>query len=447
MPMDIRLYDSFSNRVETFIPLRPGHVDMYVCGPTVYNYVHIGNMRPVVVFDVLRRFFIRLGYKVTFVSNFTDVDDKIIHKALETGKTEKEITDFFIASYIETISKIHAKLPDVSPRVTDYMPKIIDFIGRLIACGAAYQVDGDVYFRVASVKDYGHLSNMKIDDLLVGARIEENSKKESPLDFTLWKSTEEGIAWDSPWSRGRPGWHTECVVMVNSIFPSHMIDIHGGGFDLKFPHHDNEIAQSQAINHNNLSHYWMHNGFINMNSEKMSKSLGNVVSAKDAIEQYGGNAIRLLLISTHYRAPVNLTPEIIASNSAELLKVETAYCQLGVAIQLAGKPLPQGPSDAIVSFLEALADDLNTSNALTVLYSTVKEANLVLRARPVDLEKASRLYQALGDMFSILGLSIDSPFLTEEDKKLYQSYVDAKAAKDFAKSDELRQKLMARKIL
>ncbi len=445
--MDIRLYDSFSNRVETFVPLRKGHVDMYVCGPTVYNYVHIGNMRPVVVFDVLRRFFERVGYSVTFVSNYTDVDDKIINKALEEGKGEKEIADFFIKAYADSVSKIHSRLPDVTPRVTEYMPKIIDFIGQLVQVGAAYVVDGDVYFRVASVKDYGHLSNMKIDDLLVGARIEENSKKESPLDFTLWKSTDVGIAWESPWSRGRPGWHTECVVMVNSIFPNKMIDIHGGGFDLKFPHHDNEIAQSQALNHNTLAHYWMHNGFINLNNEKMSKSLGNVVLAKDAIQQYGGNTIRLLLLSTHYRAPVNVTPEIIASNEAELAKMENAYRQLAVAIQLAGEKLPEGPSATIDSFLEALADDLNTSNALMVLFAAIKETNLVLRTRPLNLEKAKTLFQSLRDMFSILGLHIDSPFLTEEDKRLYESYLAAKSAKDFAKSDEIRQQLMARKIL
>ncbi len=445
--MDIRLYDSFSNRVETFVPLRKGHVDMYVCGPTVYNYVHIGNMRPVVVFDVLRRFFERVGYTVTFVSNYTDVDDKIINKALEEGKGEKEIADFFIKAYADSVSKIHSRLPDVAPRVTEYMPKIIGFIDQLVKVGAAYVVDGDVYFRVASVKDYGHLSNMKIDDLLVGARIEENSKKESPLDFTLWKSTDVGIAWESPWSRGRPGWHTECVVMVNSIFPNKMIDIHGGGFDLKFPHHDNEIAQSQALNHNNLAHYWMHNGFINLNNEKMSKSLGNVVLAKDAIQQYGGNTIRLLLLSTHYRAPVNVTPEIIASNEAELTKMENAYRQLAVAIQLAGEKLPDGPASSIDSFLEALADDLNTSNALMVLFAAIKETNLVLRTRPLNLEKAKSLFQSLRDMFSILGLHIDSPFLTEEDKRLYESYLAAKNAKDFAKSDEIRQKLMARKIL
>ena len=445
--MDIRLYDSFSNRVETFVPLREGHVDMYVCGPTVYNYVHIGNMRPVVVFDVLRRFFERVGYTVTFVSNYTDVDDKIINKALEEGKGEKEIADFFIKAYADSVSNIHSRLPDVTPRVTEYMPKIIDFIGQLVKVGAAYVVDGDVYFRVASIKDYGHLSNMKIDDLLVGARIEENSKKESPLDFTLWKSTDVGIAWESPWSRGRPGWHTECVVMVNSIFPNKMIDIHGGGFDLKFPHHDNEIAQSQALNHNNLAHYWMHNGFINLNNEKMSKSLGNVVLAKDAIAQYGGNTIRLLLLSTHYRAPVNVTPEIIASNEAELAKMENAFRQLSVAIQLAGETLPTKPSNNIDVFLEALSDDLNTSNALMVLFAAIKETNLVLRTRPLNLEKAKSLFQSLRDMFSILGLHIDSPFLTEEDKRLYESYLAAKNAKDFAKSDEIRQKLMARKIL
>lgn len=445
--MDIRLYDSFSNRVEKFIPLREGHVDMYVCGPTVYNYVHIGNMRPVVVFDVLRRFFQRLGYQVTYVSNYTDVDDKIINKAIEEGKGEKEIADFFIKAFNDSVSKIHSQLPDVTPRVTEYMPKIIEFIGKLIQCGAAYQVDGDVYFRVSSVKDYGHLSNMKIEDLLVGARIEENTKKESPLDFTLWKATDVGIAWDSPWSKGRPGWHTECVVMVNSIFPHKMIDIHGGGFDLKFPHHDNEIAQSEALNHNHLARYWLHNGFINLNNEKMSKSIGNVVLAKEAIALYGGNTVRLLLLSTHYRAPVNITPEIISGTSTELTRMENAYRQLAVSLQLARETLPSGTSPEIQPFLDALADDLNTSNALTYLFGQIKETNQLLRTRPFDTEGAKRRFLALSDMFSILGLEFELPVLTEEDRTLYKEYLAAKEAKDFAESDRKRQALIARRIL
>jgi cysteinyl-tRNA synthetase len=445
--MDIRLYNSFTNRVETFVPLKAGQVDMYVCGPTVYNYVHIGNMRPVVVFDVLRRFFERVGYSVKYVSNYTDVDDKIIHKALDEGKSELEIANYFISSFVNSVQQIHSRLPNVTPRVTEYMPKIIKFIEQLVKVGAAYQVDGDVYFRVGSVKDYGHLSNMKIEDLVVGARIEENAKKESPLDFTLWKSTDVGVAWDSPWSHGRPGWHTECVVMVDTIFPKKIIDIHGGGFDLKFPHHDNEIAQSQALNHNALAHYWMHNGFINMNNEKMSKSIGNVVLAKDAIAQYGGNTIRLLLLSTHYRAPVNVTPEIVASSATELQKMENVFRQLSVTIQLSGENLPNGLSSDIQPFLNALADDLNTSNALTEVFRTIKDANQVLRTRPLDIGQAKRLFLALKDMFAILGLEIDSPFLTEEDKQVYAAYQLAKAAKDFAKSDALRQTLIERKIL
>jgi len=445
--MEIKLYNSLTNKIEPFTPIHAGKVSMYVCGPTVYNDVHVGNMRPVVVFDVLRRFFEYIGYQVTYVSNYTDVDDKIIHKALEEGKSEKTITDHYIKAFEKAAKEIHSRLPNLTPRVTEYMPQIIHFIDSLIKAGAAYEIDGDVYFRVTSIPDYGTLSNMKLDDLLVGARIEENSKKESPLDFTLWKATDVGVAWDSAWSRGRPGWHTECVVMVNSIFPDKIIDIHGGGFDLKFPHHDNEIAQSEALNHNKLAHYWLHNGFINLNNEKMSKSVGNVITAKDAIAKYGGNAIRLLLLGTHYRAPVNLTDDIISGNQSELLKMESAYCQLAVALQLNGQTIDQGKATAIQPFLSALAEDLNTANALTELFVVIKEANQTLRARPLDSKKAEGLLFTLRDMFSILGLDVHYPLLTEEDKKLYSSYLSAKSEKNFVLSDEIRQKLIQRKIL
>ena len=280
--MEVKIYNSLTNKIEVFEPIHKNKVNMYVCGPTVYNYVHIGNMRPVVVFDTFRKFLTYIGYDVKYVSNYTDVDDKIIKRAQELNKPESEITEFYIKAFEDDLHNINALKPDVTPRVTEYMSQIIAFIDQLVKTDYAYDIDGDVYFRVEKIKDYGKLSNTKIEDLLVGARIDENSKKESPLDFTLWKKTNVGINWDSPWSKGRPGWHTECVVMINSIFPGGLIDIHGGGFDLKFPHHENEIAQSEAYNKCSLANYWMHNGFININNEKMSKSLGNVITAHDA---------------------------------------------------------------------------------------------------------------------------------------------------------------------
>ncbi len=445
--MEIRLFNSLTNRIETFVPLQEGKVSMYVCGPTVYDYVHIGNMRPVVVFDVLRRFFSYLGYQVTYVSNYTDVDDKIIAKAQKVGKSEKEITDFYIQEFEKDVFQIHSLLPNITPRVTNYMSEIISFIDELVKKDAAYVVDNDVYFRVNSVPSYGELSNTNISDLLVGARIDENMKKESPLDFTLWKQTDVGVKWDSPWSKGRPGWHTECVVMIHSLFPEGKIDIHGGGFDLKFPHHENEIAQSMAYQGHHIARYWMHNGFININSEKMSKSLGNVITAHDALQKYGGNPVRLLLLSTHYRAPVNFADDMLQSNTKEIQKMHTAYRQMGVKLQLAARSIEIGKPLYMENFLNALGDDLNTSNALSEVFRLVKEGNTLLRSKEIDYDQLQSVFFTLKDMFYILGLEMNVPILSIEDKALYASYLEAKEKKDFATSDQLRVELMNRNIL
>lgn len=445
--MEIRLFNSLTNRIETFVPLQEGKVSMYVCGPTVYDYVHIGNMRPVVVFDVLRRFFSYLGYQVTYVSNYTDVDDKIIAKAQKVGKSEKEITDFYIQEFEKDVFQIHSLLPNITPRVTNYMSEIISFIDELVKKDAAYVVDNDVYFRVNSVPSYGELSNTNISDLLVGARIDENMKKESPLDFTLWKQTDVGVKWDSPWSKGRPGWHTECVVMIHSLFPEGKIDIHGGGFDLKFPHHENEIAQSMAYQGHHIARYWMHNGFININSEKMSKSLGNVITAHDALQKYGGNPVRLLLLSTHYRAPVNFADDMLQSNTKEIQKMHTAYRQMGVKLQLAARSIEIGKPLYMENFLNALGDDLNTSNALSEVFRLVKEGNTLLRSKEIDYNQLQSVFFTLKDMFYILGLEMNVPILSKEDKALYASYLEAKEKKDFATSDQLRVELMNRNIL
>lgn len=445
--MEIRLFNSLTNQVETFVPIKEGKVSMYVCGPTVYDYVHVGNMRPVVVFDVLRRFFEYVGYEVTYVSNYTDVDDKIIAKAKKTGKNEKEITDFYIGEFEKDVAGIHSRLPNITPRVTECMPNIISFIDNLVKIGAAYVVDDDVYFKVESDDKYGMLSNTNTSDLLVGARIDENMKKLSPLDFTLWKKTDVGVRWDSPWSEGRPGWHTECVVMINSLFEGGRIDIHGGGFDLKFPHHENEIAQSEVTHGHPIANYWMHNGFININSEKMSKSLGNVVTAHEALKQYGGNTVRLLLLSTHYRAPVNFAPEMLASNEKEIVKMQTAFRQIGVKLQLNGVDVNNGTATDIEGFITAMADDLNTSNALSELFRVLKEGNTLLRTREIDFEKLKGIFFSLKDMFSVLGLELDLPILTKEDKDLFLEYETSKANKDFAKSDEIRKVLIERHLM
>ena len=443
--MEIKVFNSLTNSVETLKPIKEKEVSIYCCGPTVYGDAHVGNIRPVIVFDTLRRFLRFLGYDVKLVSNFTDVDDKIINKAQQEGVSEQVITDRYIAAYKDVLTKLNVEPHYLNPRVTEYMPQIIKYIDELVKMGAAYEKDGDVFFRISSIKDYGELSNMKVDDLVVGARIEENSKKESPLDFTLWKKTDVGIQWDSPWGKGRPGWHTECCVMINSIFDG-KIDIHGGGFDLKFPHHENEIAQAKAHDHNKIANVWMHNGFVNFGEEKMSKSLGNVVLAKDAIAKYGGNVMRWLILSTHYRAPVSFTEETVQSASNELQKVQKAYNQLAVAIQLGNGDL-KSKEIRVEEFVKALADDLNTSNALAAVFETVKQANIELRKRPQNLQEISGIFGTLSVMLDVLGIKFEMPILTPELRKTYEQYLTLKAEKRFEESDKLRDVLIAHSII
>lgn len=445
--MEIKLFNSLSDKLETFVPLRSGEVSIYVCGPTVYNDPHIGNMRPVVVFDVLRRLFEYLGYKVTFVSNYTDVDDKIINRALQEKVSESIISSRYIESFNSVAQSINSFSPSLAPRVTEYIPQIIRYIEELIDKGAAYVVEGDVYFRVSSIENYGELSNIDVDDLISGARIEENIKKESPLDFVLWKKTETGINWETRWSKGRPGWHTECCVMINSLFPEGRIDIHGGGFDLKFPHHENEIAQSKAHNGNSIATYWLHNGFINFGDNKMSKSLGNVVLAKDAIAKYGGNLIRLVLLGTYYRSPLTFSYEVMETAAIEYEKIEKAVQQMAVTLQLAGIKLKSDEQIDITPFLSFLADDLNTPNAITELFAIIKKANATLRQKPLDYCTISRTFHEIQDMLWILGLKVEYPLLNEDDKKIYANYLKYKAEKNFTESDRLRQILMTKHIL
>jgi len=443
--MEIKVFNSLSNNIETLKPLKEKEVSIYCCGPTVYGDAHVGNIRPAVVFDTLRRFLSFLGYDVKLVSNFTDVDDKIINKALQEGVAEQVITERYIAAYKDVLSKLNIQPHYLNPRVTEYMPQIINYIDELVKLGAAYEKDGDVFFRISAIKDYGELSNMKVVDLVVGARIEENSKKESPLDFTLWKKTDVGIQWDSPWGKGRPGWHTECCVMINSIFGG-QIDIHGGGFDLKFPHHENEIAQAKVHDHNKIANVWMHNGFVNFGSEKMSKSLGNVVLAKDAIAKYGGNVMRWLILSTHYRAPVSFTEETAQSCSNELSKIQKVYYQLAVAIQLENGEL-DSKDIHIEEFVAVLADDLNTSNAIAAIFEKVKAANVELRKNPKNLQEIQGIFASLKAMLDIFGIVFKMPILTTELRKTYEEYMKLKSEKRFEESDKLRDVLIQNNII
>lgn len=442
----MKIYNTKTLKKEEFKPITEGEVKMYVCGPTVYDNVHIGNVRPVVVFDTLRRTFEELGYKVKYVSNYTDVDDKIIRRSKELGISEKELTDKMIAAYNDIRHKLNAADLYKTPRVTETMDEIISFIDGLVDKGAAYEKDGDVYFRTSSVADYGSLSNQNLDDLQVGARIEENDLKESPLDFALWKKTEDGIKWPTRYSIGRPGWHTECVVMINKELGS-LIDIHGGGKDLKFPHHENERAQSMAINESELANYWVHSGMIDINGVKMSKSLGNFITAKDILSKVDPMVLRWFLLATQYRDDVNVSDEIIESSKAELTKIITAYKQACVKLEVYDIKVDGVDEDAYKRFMDAMADDLNTPNAYAVIFEIVKNINQLVRVKEINFEALGKEVNTLVRCMNVLGIVLPDMTMSLDDKKMYQEWMDAKSVKDFKKADELRAQLSQKGIL
>ncbi len=442
----MRIYNTKTLKIEEFVPLKEKEVSMYVCGPTVYNHVHIGNVRPVVVFDTLRRLFEALGYTVKYVSNYTDVDDKIINRAQELGISERELTDEMIDAYNQIRHLMNAEDLYATPRVTMTMNEIIDFIDGLIRNGSAYEVDGDVYFDTSSVKDYGSLSNQNIEDLKVGARIEENEQKRSPWDFALWKRTDMGIKWQTPFGEGRPGWHTECVVMINKELGP-LIDIHGGGKDLRFPHHENERAQSMALNHSELANYWMHSGMIDVNGVKMSKSLGNFIIAKDILTTLDPMVLRWFLLGTHYRQDVNVSDEIIENARTELNKVLNALKQAQVKLSLNGFESDALNQEAYDRFIAAMEDDLNTPNAYGEIFELVKKINQELRVREVDLDSLGADTNTLIRELTILGIRYQEMKLSEEDKETYRLWNEAKAAKDFETADKYRAVLTEKGIL
>lgn len=447
----MKIFNSYTNKKEEFKPIEEGKVGIYVCGPTVYNYVHIGNTRPMIVFDVLRRTLEYLGYDVTYVSNYTDVDDKIIKKAKEEGVSEKELTEKYIKAYEEVRDGLNIETPSYTPRVTQTMDKIIAFVKALVDKGYAYEADGDVYFRVTKIKDYGTLSGIRVEDLINGAseRTEsaDDEKKESPLDFALWKKTDEGIQFDSPWSKGRPGWHTECVVMINDIFGRGLIDIHGGGFDLKFPHHENEIAQSEAYSGTHLANYWMHNQMININGEKMSKSLGNVLWAKDLLDQLGVNVYKWLMLSTHYRNPLNFTDEVLSGVKKEVSKVENAVHSASLYLVTHKVNAAAYDKAAVDQMVEGLSDDLNTSLAMTDILNQVKAVNQVMRVRDKDDQLIAKNYNTLVKMCDTMGFAFKPVAMSDEDIDLYNKWNALKKEKKFDEADQLRAQLMEKGIL
>lgn len=443
----MKVYNSYTLKIEEFKPLVPGEVSMYVCGPTVYNHAHIGNARPIVVFDTLRRVLEADGYKVKFVSNFTDVDDKIINKAIEENVSEKEIAERYIDAYNAVRKSLNVIPLDATPRVTETMDEIIDFIDGLVKNGNAYEVNGDVYFSVDSDKHYGELSHQKSEDLMSGARVEENAQKRNPLDFALWKKTEKGIKWPSPWGEGRPGWHTECVVMINKEFGKPMIDIHGGGKDLKFPHHENEVAQSECHDCTHLANYWIHNGMLETKGGKMSKSLGNTMWAKDVIAEYGPNLIRWFLLSARYRDSLIYDDDTFNTAKVELNKITNALKQAELKLILNDIDNREYDEEKYKEFLNHMNDDLNTPNAYMVIFDTIKLLNQNIRTKDIDFAVVSKYYNAIRKMLDILGIEIDRLEMTEEDKTTYNLWNQAKIDKDFEKADEYRAILIAKGII
>ena len=443
----IRLYNTKTLQIEDFKPIHEGHVDMYVCGPTVYNYAHIGNARPMIVFDVLKRLFEAEGYSVTYVSNFTDVDDKIIKKAAEENTTEAVIAQRYIDAYQEVRTLLNTELPDITPRVTETMDKIIEFIDKLVKTGHAYEANGDVYFSVESVPTYGEISHQHLDQLEAGARIETNDQKKNPYDFALWKKTDMGIKWNSPWGEGRPGWHTECVVMINDNIGD-CIDIHGGGMDLKFPHHENEAAQQEAMHGNTLANYWVHNAMVNIDGQKMSKSLGNTMWAKDVVLSLGTNLTRWLVSSVHYRKELNFSDETIETARKELDKVLTPLKQAYIKAALANYVMGDDyDKESYRAFLDCLDDDMNTPNAYAVIFETVKKLNQTLRQREIDFAQLTLYSNAVEKMLNVLGIVVDKPVIGETEKELFAKWNQAKADKDFDSADKYRNELAEKGLL
>lgn len=455
--MGIQLTNTMTRRKEPFHTLEPGKVKMYVCGPTVYNYIHIGNARPAIVFDTLRRYLKYRGYEVTFVQNITDVDDKLIRVANQEGVTVKEVADRYTDAYNADLKSLNVSPPDIQPRVMQTIPEIIEFVQGLIEKGFAYESEGDVYFRTGRFQEYGKLSHQPLDDLQAGARVEINEKKEHPLDFVLWKAAKTGeVTWDSPWGEGRPGWHIECSAMALK-FLGEEIDIHAGGTDLVFPHHENEIAQSECFTGKVFARYWLHNGMLNIDNEKMSKSLGNFLLARDLSEKFGGQLIRFFMLQGHYRNPINFSEELIEQAANGMERIKTAYTNLSHRLDTvrAEEPNDQAQEQARIvrelreRFIAEMDDDINTANAITVIFDVVKEANLYLRHQNVGETEVRAYMDLLVELTEVLGLEIaeEQELLDSEIDALIDERTEARKARNFARSDEIRDLLAAKGIV
>lgn len=452
----MKLYNSLTRKKEEFVPEKEGHVNMYNCGPTVYNYIHVGNARPLVIFDTLRRFFIYKGYEVKLVVNFTDIDDKMIKKANEEGTTVKAIAERYIEAFMEDAKGL--KLYDydtTNPRATHFIPQIIGFIEGLIEKGAAYNVNGNVYFNIASAKDYGKLSKKNIEDLISGARVDINEEKKNPMDFALWKKEKEGEpSWDSPWGKGRPGWHIECSVMAKTLLGD-TIDIHSGGEDLQFPHHENEIAQSETLNNQPFANYWLHNGMITVDNQKMSKSLGNFFTIKEVSREYDLEVLRFFLLSAHYRSPINFSRDVMnqTQNGLERLynsKKNLEYLLDKVEereIDESEKSLLNNIDEFKNKFIEAMEDDINTADAIAALFELAKLYNTNINGES-SRGIVEYAYNTMMELTKVLGiLKRQDEILESEILKLIEQRTEARKNKNYKLSDEIRDMLKEKGII
>ncbi|MBO5505167.1 MAG: cysteine--tRNA ligase [Clostridia bacterium] len=446
----MKLYNSLTRKKEEFVPVVPGKVMMYSCGPTVYNYFHVGNARPFIIFDALRRYFEYRGYKVDFVQNFTDIDDKMINKANELGITVKELADQYIAEYFIDAKGLGIKEATVHPRATENIDAIIDIVKDLEEKGYAYNVDGDVYFSPKKFKEYGKLSHQPLEDLEAGARINVNEDKKDPMDFALWKKQKPGEpAWESPWGMGRPGWHIECSAMANK-FLAHTIDIHSGGQDLIFPHHENEVAQSECANGCTFANYWLHNGYINIDNKKMSKSLGNFFTVREIAEEFDYEVIRIFMLSSHYRSPINFSKTIMESAKSALDRLYNCVSDLEFKLSNAGfdamtedeKKFKEVLEGYKTKYIDALDDDFNTADGISVIFEIVADVNKNISAES-SKEMISFALDLIRELTGVLGLlSKDKKDeISPEIQSLLDARAEARANKDWAKSDEIRDAL------
>lgn len=451
----MKIFNTMTRRKEEFVPLDKNEVKIYACGPTVYNYIHIGNARPLCVFDVLRRYLEYRGYNVRFVQNFTDVDDKIIKRANEEGLTFEEVSKKYIKEFWTDAHGLNFKDATVHPKATENIDEIINIIKTLEEKGYAYAVDGDVYYRTLKFKDYGKLSHQPIEDLQSGARIAIGEKKENPLDFALWKAAKEGEPyWDSPWGKGRPGWHIECSAM-NKRYLGDSIDIHCGGKDLVFPHHENEIAQSEAANDAPFAKYWMHNGYINVDNVKMSKSLGNFKTVREIANVYGYEVIRYFLISSHYRSPINYSIDIIEQCQSALDRLYTCRESLDFAIKNAKSDIADDEeilkliASAKDEFIKAMDDDLNTADGIAAVFNLVSTINTEIINKEVSLNVCKKAAEMFDELTGVLGLLYNrkSNDIDDDIEKLIEQRQTARANKDWATADKIRDELKAKGII